>query len=65
MSSRRAVRDVKGEPDAMAKARHLVNNAKVALVERGPPWWEVGAPDYNRHIPKNTPDGDWFATLGK
>ena len=46
MSARRAVRDAKGDPDAMAKARHLVDDAKVALGERGAPWWEDGAPDY-------------------
>jgi hypothetical protein len=65
MSARRAVRDTKGDPDAMAKARHLVDDAKVALGERGAPWWEDGAPDYNRHMAKNTPYAEWFANLGK
>ncbi|NKL59502.1 hypothetical protein [Rhizobium leguminosarum] len=65
MSARRAVRDAKGDTDAMAKARHLVDDAKVALGERGAPWWEDGAPDYNRHKAKNTPYAEWFANFGK
>ena len=31
--------------------------AKVELGERGPVWWSDGAPDYNRHLIKNTPYG--------
>lgn len=65
MSARRAVRDNKGEPEATAKARRLVNEAKIALGERGLPWWEDGAPDYNRHMAKNTPYADWYAILEK
>jgi hypothetical protein len=63
MSARRAVRDAKGEPEAIKVARHLVDQAKVALGERGAPWWDDGAPDYNRHLAKNTPYADWFASL--
>ena len=37
MSARRAVRDAKGDPEAMKTARHLVDQAKVALGERGAP----------------------------
>lgn len=61
MSARRAVRDAKGDPDAIAKARHLVGDAKVALGERGAPWWEDGAPDYigtwqkTRPMPSGSP----------
>ena len=65
MSARRAVRNAKGDPDAMAKARVLVDDAKVALGERGPPWWDDSAPDYNRHMAKNTPYAERFASLGK
>jgi hypothetical protein len=36
MSARRAVRDAKGDPEAIKTARHLVDQAKVALDERGP-----------------------------
>lgn len=34
---------------------HAVDRAKIALGERGPVWWVDGAPDYNRHLLKNTP----------
>ena len=40
-----------------------VDAAKRALGERGPPWWEDGAPDFNRHLAKNTPYADWFAQI--
>jgi len=63
MSARRAVREAKGDPEAIKTARHLVDQAKVALGERGAPWWNDGAPDYNRHMAKNTPYADWFAGL--
>ena len=55
MEARRAVKDAKGEPAMTANARRRVDAAKVALGERGPVWWEDGAPDYNRHLVKNTP----------
>jgi hypothetical protein len=45
------------------RARRRVNEAKVALGERGPAWWTDGAPDYNRHLAKNTPYAAWFARL--
>jgi len=65
MSARRAVRDSKGEPGATAKARRLVNEAMIALGERGLPWLDDGAPDYNRHMAKNTPYAEWYAILEK
>lgn len=55
MAARRAVRDARGDEDAMKQARSAVDAAKIALGERGPPWWSDGAPDYNRHLAKNTP----------
>ena len=57
MNARRAVRDaLKAEDrDAEREARAQVHAAKVALGERGPVWWDDGAPDYNRHLVKNTP----------
>jgi len=63
MAARRAVREVKGDPQAIEMARRLVDQAKVALGERGDPWRNDGAPDYNRHMAKNTPYADWFASL--
>ena len=44
-------------------ARRSVREAKHALGERGPVWWTDGAPDYNRHMVKNTPYAVWFAAL--
>lgn len=48
---------------AERKARQRVHRAKVALGERGPPWWTDGAPDYNRHLAGNTPYAGWFSAL--
>ncbi len=51
-----------GDAVAERKARARVHLAKVALGERGPPWWTDGAPDFNRHLVKNTPYAEWFQT---
>jgi hypothetical protein len=50
-----------GDADAERQARAKVHAAKVALGERGPAWWDDGAPDYNRHMARNTPYAAWFA----
>jgi len=63
MTARRAVRDAGMDLDAKARARKHVDDAKVALGERGPIWWDDGAPDFNRHLAKNTPYAGWFAAL--
>ncbi|MXN44117.1 hypothetical protein GR138_02880 [Shinella kummerowiae] len=63
MSARRAVRDAKGNSDEIAKARRRVDDAKVALGERGPVWWHDGTPDLNRHMIKNTPYVGWYSRL--
>jgi len=57
MDARRAVGAALRADDAVAEraARKQVHEAKVALGERGPVWWDDGAPDYNRHLVKNTP----------
>ena len=57
MDARRAVGAALRDKDAAAEraARQQVHEAKVALGERGPVWWDDGAPDYNRHLVKNTP----------
>ena len=60
MHARRAVRDADGE-EATKAARARVDAAKRALGERGPVWWDDGAPDLNRHMAKNTPYADWWA----
>jgi hypothetical protein len=63
MSARRAVREARGDPAAVASARRGVDTAKIALGERGPVWWDDGAPDFNRHMAKNTPYAGWFDNL--
>lgn len=57
----RARRD--GDDEAEKAARQEVHEAKVALGERGPPWWEDGAPDYSRHMVRNTPYARWYREL--
>ena len=63
--ARRAIRSAQlaGEELAAASARMNVDRLKRALGERGEPWWTDGAPDYNRHMVRNTPYAGWFATL--
>lgn len=71
MAARRAVRaalqaeraGAAGAGHALSEARADVNAAKTALGERGPVWWDDGAPDFNRHLARNTPYADWFAAL--
>jgi len=52
-----------GDAGAEHAARSRVHKAKVALGERGPPWWTDGAPDFNRHAVENTPYAGWFHAL--
>jgi hypothetical protein len=63
MAARRAVGQAR---DATAEklARAEVQAAKVALGERGPAWWDDGAPDVNRHKVTNTPYAAWWAARG-
>ncbi len=60
MDARRAVGAAKraGDADAEKTARAKVHAAKVGLGERGPVWWDDGAPDYTRHRIENTPYAD-------
>ena len=53
-----------GDVAAEKAARRRVHTAKVALGGRGPVWWSDGAPDYGRHLAKNTPYAAWHAALG-
>ena len=65
MAARRAVGAAKKAGDAAAEreARARVHEAKVALGERGPTWWD-GA-DYNRKAPENTPYAAWWAGVSE
>nr|WP_321163541.1 hypothetical protein [Sphingomonas sp. Leaf339] len=67
MRARRAVGIAKRAETLLAErsARAAVDEAKRALGERGPVWWQDGAPDLNRHMARNTPYADWFADLGR
>ena len=65
MDARRQVGLAKKAGDMIAEpaARADVDEAKRALGERGPVWWDDGAPDYNRRMAVNTPYAAWYATL--
>ncbi|MDQ1901563.1 hypothetical protein RAH32_14025 [Paracoccus sp. WLY502] len=67
MAARRAVGAALAAGDAGAEkvARDGVNQAKIALGERGPVWWDDGAPDLNRRMAKNTVYADWFEGLAQ
>lgn len=62
MRARNAVRLAAGEDETRA-ARAAVNEAKVALGERGPVWWDDGAPDENRRAPWNSSYAAWWEGL--
>ena len=64
MAARRAVKAALagGDPDALRAPRAAVDAAKVALGERGPPWWP-GGEDLNRRMAKTTRYADWYAAL--
>ena len=51
-----------GDAARLRAARQAVDAAKVALGERGPVWWDDGAPDLNRRLVRNTPYAEWFAS---
>jgi hypothetical protein len=65
MQARREVGAALKAKDATAErtARRAVNEAKIALGERGPVWWSDGSPDYNRRLVKNSPYADWYSTV--
>jgi hypothetical protein len=63
MDARRAVATARrdSDPAGEAEAHEAVDAAKTALGERGPVWWDDGAPDLNRHMARTGPYADWFA----
>ncbi len=65
MTARRAVGTASraGNADALKTARAAVDAAKIALGERGPVWWDDGAPDENRRMAKNSRYAEWWAGL--
>ena len=63
MQARRAVRGAEGA--TLAEARAAVDAAKRRLGERGPVWWDDGAPDEGGKHPGNTSYADWWAALAE
>ncbi len=55
----------KGDMASREAARNRVDAAKVELGERGPVWWDDGAPDQNRKLAKNSTYSFWWATVAK
>lgn len=63
MQARRAVKHAKAGLGDLGTARAAVDRAKTGLGERGAVWWTDGAPDFNRHLAKNTPYASWATTV--
>ncbi len=65
MSARRAVAAAlrAGGGPALIAARARVDYVKTELGERGPVWWDDGAPDLNRRMAVRTVYAEWFAGL--
>jgi hypothetical protein len=63
MTARRAVGIAlrAGDGGALKAARAAVDAAKISLGERGPVWWDDGAPDENRRLAKNSSYAAWWA----
>lgn len=64
MQARRAVGTAENEAEERA-ARQRVDVAKRRLGERGPVWWDDGAPDEGGRHPKNTSYADWWTELSE
>ncbi|SEL57037.1 hypothetical protein SAMN05444413_11122 [Roseivivax marinus] len=62
MQARRAVGQAETESDER-EARDRVDAAKRELGERGPVWWEDGAPDEGGKHPNNTSYAEWWSGL--
>jgi hypothetical protein len=67
MDARRAVGAALKTNDeaALGDARARVDAAKRGLGERGPVWWDDGAPDLNRTLAANSPYAGWFGSVPK
>ena len=65
MAARRAkgLAQQRSDREAQVTARQQVEEIKQKLGERGPVWWTDGAPDWNRHLVKNTPYANWWQKL--
>ncbi|MBC7432028.1 MAG: hypothetical protein H7345_08175 [Rubritepida sp.] len=63
MAARREVRDARDDAVRLSAARARVDAAKRGLGERGPAWWDDGAPDHNRRMARKAPYAAWFTSL--
>ena len=65
MRARRAVLEgLRTRDHALVReARRRISQIKVALGERGAPWWTDGAPDYNKKLVGKTPYADWYSRV--
>ena len=63
MAARRKVKEVQNNEAKLRAARRQVNAAKEALGERGPVWWDDGAPDETMTAPQDSSYADWWAGL--
>lgn len=54
-----------GDDAAREAARARVDDAKHALGERGPVWWDDGAPDLTRHLARTGPYAGWWASVSE
>jgi hypothetical protein len=64
MQARRAVGQAQ-TPEEERAARDAVDAAKQRLGERGPVWWDDGAPDETRLAPWNSSYAEWWARLAR
>lgn len=64
MQARRAVHLAQTDKETAAARAH-VDAAKRRLGERGPVWWDDGAPDEGGKHPKNTAYAAWWAGLSE
>ncbi|GFE65889.1 hypothetical protein [Litoreibacter roseus] len=62
MQARAAIRHASDDAE-IAEARARVDQAKRALGERGPVWWDDGAPDEGGFAPWNTSYAGWWDSL--
>ncbi len=63
MAARRKMKEVQNNERQLKAAKRAVNAAKEALGERGPVWWDDGAPDQTTKAPQNSTYKDWWASL--
>ena len=64
MQARRDIGLAATEAETKA-ARTCIDAAKIRLGEKGPVWWDDGAPDESGLAPESSSYAEWWAGLGK